>query len=117
MIDPGEISFSDDGKTAYHFSTVLGRFSRFCCGVDFRPDGFDCLFSILHLKSHELPRLAECIAEILALPLADLHGHYNWWHRDYVDIRGQKRKRIHEIQEIFLKKAMETSEHSTDQRQ
>lgn len=71
----------------------IGILRNFCCGVDFKPDGSQALFSILHLKNEpkDYQKIIDCIQEILQLPLDSLTGHYNWHHKDYISHDGTKR--------------------------
>jgi len=77
-----QITTDEYGFHKVIYNTIeVGTLRNFCCGVDFRPTGYSCLFSILNIKRDD-PKALDCVAEILQLDLGRLKGHYNYQHPD-----------------------------------
>lgn len=89
------IIYSDDGQ-------VVGRLRDWCCGVDFVPEGKNCLFSIIRLRrGKDNFKILDCVKEIVRLPLSELRGHYNYRHVSH------RQESFDEIKAWFEEKATE----------
>lgn len=65
-------------KRVYNNRKLVGTLRKFCCGIDFRPQGKpDALFSILKVKFGE-PELIKCIEALLSVEIPNKQFHWNF---------------------------------------
>ncbi len=64
----------------YHSGKRVGIVRKFCCGVDFRPDGHkNALFSIMMVKP-DSEELRDCIRALVTIQIPERTFHWNFHH-------------------------------------
>jgi hypothetical protein len=65
-------------KRVYRGEKLVGTLRKFCCGIDFRPEGKpNALFSILKVKFGDR-KLVKCIEALLSVEIPNKSFHWNF---------------------------------------